>query len=172
MQILALEDIAVETESGERRETVRNRSSTYINNENGKFTVYLQSNYFNDPQELTLMIGAVQAVPKGEDFIEVDFGTQEIISKPDYLDWDISVEGQSLKTAAKKWDGSARHMFFTTAQKADGTELEYAGGSFSDDDEYLYATETFKNYDGKAKIKIDYFYNPIGKNIEVKIPLQ
>lgn len=172
MQILALEDIAFETESGERRETVRNRSSTYRNNANGKFTVYLQSNYFADPQELTLMIGAVQAVPKGEDFIVVDFGTQEVISKPDYLDWDIVVEGQSLKTTAKKWDNSASHMFFTTAQKADGTVLEYAGGSFSDDDEYLYTTETFKNYDGKAKIMIDYFYNPIGEDIEVKIPLQ
>ncbi|MFJ7667545.1 DUF4179 domain-containing protein [Lysinibacillus sp. NPDC097195] len=172
MQILALEDIAVETLNGERRGTLVDRSSIYKNNANGKFTVYLQSNYFNDPQELTLKIGAVQAVPKGEDFIEVDFATQEVISKPDYLDWDIAIEGQSLKTSAKKWDDSDRHMFFTTAQKADGTELEYAGGSFSDDDEYLYATETFKNYDGKAKIKIDYFYNPIGKNIELKIPLK
>jgi len=171
MQILALEDIAVETESGERRGTLRNRSSTYYN-ANGKFTVYLQSNYFNNPQELTLMIGAVQAVPKGEDFIEVDFGTQEVLTKPDYLDWDIAVEGHSLKTSAKKWDGSESHMFFTTAQKADGTVLEYAGGSFSDDDEYLYATETFKSYDGKAKIMIDYFYNPIGENIELKIPLK
>lgn len=171
MQILAMEDIAVETESGERRGTLRNRSSIYTNTE-GKFTVYLQSNYFNDPQQLTLMIGAVHAVPKGEDFIEVDFATQEVITKPDYLDWDIAVEGQSIKTAARKWDNSVSHMFFTTAQKADGTELEYAGGSFSDDDEYLYATETFKNYDGKAKVKIVYFYNPIGKNIELKIPLK
>lgn len=172
MQILALEDIAVETESGERRGTLRNRSSIYTNHANGKITVYLQSNYFNDPQELTLLIGAVHAVPKGEDFIEVDFGTQEVISKPDYLNWDIAVEGQSLKTSAKKWDNSVRHMFFTTGQKADGTELEYASGSFSNDDEYLYATETFKNYDGKAKIKIDYFYNPIGEDIELKIPLK
>ena len=173
MQILALEDIAVETESGERRETVRNRSSIYTNHADGKFTVYLQSNYFNDPQELTLMIGAVQAVPKGEDFIEVDFGTQEVITKPDYLDWDIAVEGQSLKTSAKKWDNLMRsHSFFSNALKADGTVLEYASGSFSDDDEYVYATETFKNYDGKAKIMIDYFYNPIGENIELKIPLK
>ncbi len=172
MQILALEDIAVMTESGERRETDRNRSSIYRNNSDGKFTVYLQSNYFDDPESLTVMIGAVQAVPKGEDFIEVDFGTQKIISKPDYLDWDISIEQQSLKTAAKKWDNRERHMFFQNALKADGTVLEFAGGSYSDDDEYLYATETFKNYDGKAKILIDYYFNPIGENIELKIPLK
>lgn len=172
MQILALEDIAVETESGERRGTLRNRSSIYTNHANGKITVYLQSNYFNDPQELTLMIGAVHAVPKGEDFIEVDFGTQEVISKPDYLNWDIAVEGQSLKIAAKKWDDRVNHPFLEYALKADGTVLENARSSFSEDDEYLYTTETFKNYDGKAKIKIDYFYNPIGENIELKIPLK
>ncbi|MFJ7648315.1 DUF4179 domain-containing protein [Lysinibacillus sp. NPDC097279] len=172
MQILALEDIAVMTESGERRETDRNRSSIYRNNSDGKFTVYLQSNYFDDPESLTVMIGAIQAVPKGEDFIEVDFGTQKIISKPDYLNWDISIEQQSLKTAAKKWDNRERHMFFQNALKEDGTVLEFAGGSYSDDDEYLYATETFKNYDGKAKILIDYYFNPIGENIELKIPLK
>lgn len=172
MQILALEDIAVMTESGERRETDRNRSSIYRNNSDGKFTVYLQSNYFDDPESLTVMIGAVQAVPKGEDFIEVDFGTQKIISKPDYLNWDISIEQQSLIIAAKKWDNRERHMFFQNALKEDGTVLEFAGGSYSDDDEYLYATETFKNYDGKAKILIDYYFNPIGENIELKIPLK
>ncbi|MEK5333738.1 DUF4179 domain-containing protein [Lysinibacillus sp. FSL W8-0992] len=172
MQIIALEDIAVVTESGERRETDRNRSSIYRNNSNGKFTVYLQSNYFDDSESLKLIIGAVQAVPKGEDFIEVDFATQKIISKPDYLDWDISVEQQSLKTAAKKWDNRERHMFFVSALKADGTVLEFAGGSYADDDEYLYATETFKKYDGKAKILIDYYFNPIGQNIELKIPLK
>ncbi len=172
MQILALEDIAVMTESGERRETDRNRSSIYRNNSDGKFTVYLQSNYFDDPESLTVMIGAVQAVPKGEDFIEVDFGTQKIISKPDYLDWDISIEQQSLIIAAKKWDNRERHMFFQKALKEEGTVLEFAGGSYSDDDEYLYATETFKKYDGKAKILIDYYFNPIGENIELKIPLK
>lgn len=172
MQILALEDIAVMTESGERRETDRNRSAIYRNNSDGKFTVYLQSNYFDDPESLTVMIGAVQAVPKGEDFIEVDFGTQKIISKPDYLNWDISIEQQSLIIAAKKWDNRERHMFFQNALKEDGTVLEFAGGSYSDDDEYLYATETFKNYDGKAKILIDYYFNPIGENIELKIPLK
>lgn len=151
MQIIALEDIAVVTESGERRETDRNRSSIYRNNSNGKFTVYLQSNYFDDSESLKLIIGAVQAVPKGEDFIEVDFATQKIISKPDYLDWDISVEQQSLKTAAKKWDNRERHMFFVSALKADGTVLEFAGGSYADDDEYLYATETFKNTMVKPK---------------------
>lgn len=172
MQILALDDIAAVTESGERRESIRSSLSMNGDIRDGKFTLYLQSNYFDDPQSLTVLIGAVQAVPKGEDFIEVDFGTQEVLSKPDYLDWDISVEQQSIKTAAKNWDGRMRHIFYRSGVKADGTTLAYKGGTFSDDDEYLYSTESFDQYNGKAKIFFNYYYNPIGKNIEVKIPLQ
>ena len=85
MQLLALDDVAIMTESGERRESIRNDISTDGNIRDGKFTLYLQSNYFDDPASLTVMIGAVQAVPKGEDFIEVDFGTKEILTKPTYF---------------------------------------------------------------------------------------
>ncbi|QQP13901.1 DUF4179 domain-containing protein [Lysinibacillus agricola] len=172
MQILALDDIAVETENGERREGIKYGLSLGGDNRDGKFTFNLQSNYFHDSDSLKILIGAVHAVPKGEDYIEVDFGTKEVLMKPDYLDWDISVTQQGVSVAAKKWDDRMRHSFLNSAVKADGTTLEYTGSSFSDDEQYLYATEDFENYDGKAKIYINYFFNPIGKNIELNIPLQ
>lgn len=45
-----------------------------------------------------------------------------------------------------------RHSFLNNAVKADDSTLKYTSGSFSDDEQYLYATENFENYDGKAKI--------------------
>ncbi|MGE6515807.1 DUF4179 domain-containing protein [Lysinibacillus sphaericus] len=172
MQILSLDDIAVETENGERREGIKYAMAMGRNIHDGKFTLYLQSNYFHDSDSLKIIIGAVHAVPKGEDFIEVDFGIKEVLTKPDYLDWDISVTQQSVSVAAKKWDDRRRHTFLNSAVKADGTTLKYTGGSFSDDDEYLFATENFENYDGKAKIYLSYYFNPIGENIELNIPLK
>lgn len=172
MQILALDDIAVETENGERREGIKYGLSLRGDIRTGKFTIYLQSNYFHDSDSLKILIGAVHAVPKGEDFIEVDFGKKEVLTKPDYLDWDISVTQQSVSVAAKKWDYRRAHSFFNSAVKADGTTLESPSSSFSDDAEYLYETENFENYDGKAKLYLNYFYNPIGKDIELNIPLK
>ncbi|MEB2301151.1 DUF4179 domain-containing protein [Lysinibacillus xylanilyticus] len=173
MRILALDNIAVETEDGERREeVVKNGLSLGKNSRDGKFTLNLQSNYFHDSDSLKLLIGAVHAVPKGEDFIEVDFGTKEVLTKPDYLDWDISVTQQSVSVAAKKWDDRRAHSFLNDAVKADGTTLIYKGSSFSDDEEYLFETENFENYDGKAKMYLNYYFNPIGKNIELNIPLK
>lgn len=173
MQILSLDNIAVETEDGERREEVV-KNAMYISRNicDGKFTLNLQSNYFHDSDSLKILIEAVHAVPKGEDFIEVDFGTKEVLTKPEYLDWDISVTEQGVSVAAKKWDDRERHSFLNSAEKADGTPLEFTGGSYSDDDQYLFATENFEKYDGKAKIYVNYYFNPIGKNIELNIPLK
>ncbi|MGE7929635.1 DUF4179 domain-containing protein [Lysinibacillus xylanilyticus] len=173
MQILALDNIAVETENGERREeVVKNGLSLGQKSRDSKFTLNLQSNYFHDSDSLKLLIGAVQAVPKGEDFIEVDFGKKEVLTKPEYLDWDISVTEQGVSVAAKKWDNRRAHSFLNFAVKADGTTLEYKGSSFSDDDQFLYETENFENYDGKAKLYMSYYFNPIGKDIELNIPLK
>ncbi|MFJ7889210.1 DUF4179 domain-containing protein [Lysinibacillus xylanilyticus] len=172
MQILALDDIAVEMENGERREGIKYGLSLGGEIRTGKFTIYLQSNYFYDSDSLKILIGAVHAVPKGEDFIEVDFGTKEVLTKPDYLDWDISVAQQSVSVAAKKWDDRRAHSFLNSAVKADGTTLKYKSSTFSDDEQYLFETENFENYDGKAKLYMSYYFNPIGKDIELNIPLK
>ncbi|MFC9541532.1 DUF4179 domain-containing protein [Lysinibacillus sp. NPDC056959] len=172
MQILALDDFAVEMENGERREGIKYGLSLGGDIRDGKITLNLQSNYFHDSDSLKLLIGAVQAVPKGEDFIEVDFGTKEVLTKPDYLDWDISVAQHSVSVAAKKWDDRRAHSFLNSAVKADGTTLKYKSSSFSDDEQYLFETENFEKYDGKAKMYLNYFFNPIGENIELNIPLK
>jgi hypothetical protein len=172
MRILALDDIAIVTESGERRDRLRQGITIDGDIREGKYTVYLQSNYFDDPESLTVIIGAVQAVPKGEDFIEVDFGTKEVLTKPDYFDWDISVKQQDVSVAVDKWDNNDRLLMLHHAVKGDGTTLEHLGSTVSRDEQYVIETTQFQEYDGKAKIYINYYFNPIGKNIELNIPLQ
>lgn len=172
MQILSLDDIAVMTESGERRDSIINGISTHGDIRDGKYTLYLQSNYFDDPESLTIIIGAVQAVPKGEDFIEVDFGAEEVIAKPNYFDWDITVKQQGVSVAVDKGDNQGKLLMLHDAVKEDGTMLEHIGYLVSRDEQYVVETTQFQDYDGKAKIYLNYYFNPIGKNIELNIPLQ
>ncbi|TQR21404.1 DUF4179 domain-containing protein [Psychrobacillus vulpis] len=172
MQILSLDDIAVVTESGERRDRIKQGILADGDIRDGKYTLYLQSNYFDDPESYTIIIGAVQAVPKGEDFIEVDFGTKEVLTKPDYFDWDISVTQQSVSVAVNKWDNQGRLLMLYDAVKEDGKTLEFTGSTVSRDEQYVLETTQFEDYDGKAKIYLNYYFNPIGENIELKIPLQ
>ncbi|MED3803007.1 DUF4179 domain-containing protein [Lysinibacillus xylanilyticus] len=169
MEILSFDDIAVVMQDGELRKSKRLPLSK--NKREGKFTLYLQSNYFHDPESLKIIIGAVHAVPKGEDFIEVDFGTKEVLKKPDYFDWDISVTQQDVSVAINK-RAQSRFLLLTDAVKEDGTGLEFKGATVSQEEQYEIETTQFEDYDGKAKIYINYFFNPIGENIELNIPLQ
>ncbi|MBD8521481.1 DUF4179 domain-containing protein [Lysinibacillus fusiformis] len=171
MQILALDDVAIITESGERRDSMINGNSIGGNIRDGKFTLYLQSNYFDDPEALTVMIGAVHAVPKGEDFIEVDFGTKEILMKPNYFNGDISAAPQSVSVKMNK-DNQGKFLMFSDAIKEDGTMLEFKGISITRDEQYVVETTQFEEYNGRAKLYLNYYANPIGKNIELNIPLQ
>lgn len=171
MQILAFDDIAVMTDSGERRTSIINRGTTHGDIRDGKITHYVESNYFHDPDSLTIYIGAVQAVPKGEDFIEVDFGTKEVLTKPDYFEWDISVTSQDVSVAIKK-SVQRKFLLLHDAIKEDGTKLEYTGVTISRDAQYVTETTQIQDYDGIAKIYINYYFNPIGRDIELNIPLK
>lgn len=171
MQIVALDNISLELKNGKKRELIRNGLVGTGSFREGKHTLYFQSNYFYDSDELSIHIGEIQAVPKGEDYIEVDFGTQEVTYKPDFIDWDIKVVGSDVYYQAPVKDNHGRHHLFP-AEKADGTPLESTSRSFytSDHEGYNYR-EYFEPYSGKAKLWINYIDNPIAKDVELKIDL-
>jgi len=169
MEILSFDDIEVVMQDGERRKSKRH--PLYKNVREGKYTLYLESNYFHNPESLKIIIGAVHAVPKGKDFIEVDFGTKEVLTKPDYFNWDISVTQQDVSVAIDT-RAESRFLLLTDAIKEDGTRLALKEANVSQDEQYVIETTQFEDYDGKAKIYINYFFNPIGEDIELNIPLK
>ena len=48
----------------------------------GEAVYYMQSNYFREPKKLTLQVGEVKALSKGEDYIEVDFAKNKVLYQP------------------------------------------------------------------------------------------
>ena len=171
MQIVALDDISLELKNGNKRELIRNGLVGSGSFRDGQYTFYLQSNYFYDSDELTVRIDEIQAVPKGEDYIEVDFTTKEVLYKPDFIDWDIKVvDNDVYLNAPVKGNHGRQHLF--PSEKKDGTMLESKGNSFypSDHEGYNYRNY-YEPYNGKAKLWINYIDNPIATDIEIKINL-
>lgn len=171
MQIVALDNISLELKNGKKRELIRTGHVRTGSFREGPYTLYLQSNYFYDSDELIVRIGEIQAVPKGEDYIEVDFRTKEVTYKPDFIDWEIKVVGSDVYYQAPVKDNHGRQHLYP-AEKADGTPLESKSSSFytSDHEGYNYR-EYFEPYSGKAKLWINYIDNPIAKDVELKIDL-
>lgn len=69
-------------------------------------------------------------------------------------------------------DHQGKFLMFSAAIKEDGTLLESKGISFSRDEQYVVETTQFEDYNGKAKIYLNDYANPIRRNIELNIPLQ
>lgn len=60
-----------------------------------------------------------------------------------------------------KWDNQGRLLMLYDAVKEDGTTLEFTGSTVSRDEQYVLETTQYEEYDGKAKIYLNYYFNPI-----------
>ena len=82
MKILQFEDMRLEDENGEVWSSIQNGITSFGENENKENTYFLESNYFKEPKELYLKFETVQALPKEESYLLVDFEKKEIIEQP------------------------------------------------------------------------------------------
>ena len=174
MQILELENLQIGIKNKSKRELIKNGIVSHGSFREGKVTYYLQSNYFNESDELTLRISEVHAVPKGEDFILVDFANDEVVYVPDYIDWPMEVKDNMLSYYAPVENNHGNEHFFP-GERSDGTSLVRSTGSFYplgvDENGFNYR-DTYESYDGIAKLYVHYFDNPIASDIELTFKLE
>lgn len=68
----------------------------------GKYSLNFQSNYFRDPQQLTLKLADISALPKGEDYIEIDFDKQKVLYMPQLVDVELNVLPEGVAFTIEK----------------------------------------------------------------------
>lgn len=166
MQLLEIADLKLIDENGNKWGSKRNGLINSGNIRDGHYTLHMQSNYFEQPKRLTLAIGSVYAVPKGQDFIEVDFGKQKVVSKPAYYDWPIDVNEKevSIKASSPKYKGKT--LLYKARSK--GESIHSSSITFMAYNESAY---TYEQAEGLTKIDINFYPNIIGELIEIPIPL-
>ena len=166
MKILSYEGMAIHLNTGNQRELIMN-GLTAFQSENQTSTTYLfQSNYFYDADEMTIIFDEIMAVPKDDHFIEVNFATNEVLYIPNYIDWDISIHNNEVTIKSKT---SEARQYVMYAIKEDGSRIDGSNVRLYTDGQFK---TTFSDYNGKAKIIIHFFDNPIGENVKVPIILQ
>ena len=136
---------------------------------------YLQSNYFREPKSLTLKIAEIEALPKGQDFIEVDFEERQVVYMPELPDFTVTEVYPMQVRAQYKPNNSDHHsQLFGDAFDANGEQVEFRGSTSSGmEGGYHEATVSFflEGVKNPVKISINSFPNYLKGTAQVKIPL-
>ncbi|QHS24209.1 DUF4179 domain-containing protein [Virgibacillus sp. MSP4-1] len=81
-KILAYEDVKLVDERGETWGKIMNGVSASRTSDHTR-TIYMQSNYFHEPEELYLLVNKLQAVNRNESEVVIDMEEENILKQPD-----------------------------------------------------------------------------------------
>lgn len=81
-EMLSIEDLELRGEDKEIWTSISNGVSASGGPENDAITFYLQSNYFEDPESLTLAFSKVMVVEPEKEYMKIDLEQEEIIYQP------------------------------------------------------------------------------------------
>ncbi|QFF99116.1 DUF4179 domain-containing protein [Psychrobacillus glaciei] len=95
MQLLKFTSVRLIDENGEEWGKPSGGGMEFGNLRNGEVSLFIQSNYFRQPKKLTLVMEWIEALPKGSDYIEVDFEQKKVLYVPSELDIDVQVPSRN-----------------------------------------------------------------------------
>ncbi|MCM3357851.1 DUF4179 domain-containing protein [Psychrobacillus sp. MER TA 171] len=124
MEILQFEDIRLEDEKGEVWSSIRNGSSGFGGVGDLEKTYFLQSNYFKEPKELYLKFDKVQALPKEESYLLIDFDKKEILEQPSFGKIEITkILPGGLEVRYKPMRDNHTYSLFSQGENEKGEDI-------------------------------------------------
>jgi len=175
MQLLTVESIQLIDENGEEWGSILNGISGFGSNYDTMRTVFIQSNYFRKPKQLYLKIDRIQALPKGENYIELDFSKKEVIHQPADLPIQISdIDNNSFTATIPNSSETFHHEIFLEAFDANGKSLNFSSHSMFRDDHYMTFQPRLEIQEmaNPVKMFIHSFPNYLEGNASLKINLK
>lgn len=170
--IFSLEQMELRDASGEIWGTINNGITATFNEEIGEETYFFQSSYFDKPQGLRLYINKVQALPKDEDYLLVNFEDREVLYQPPYADMFVEVTGpNTLDFSYEKSSDTYYHGSLYTAELENGESISFVNESFSTyEGRHHYSTALEDDYiSGDVRIEFSAFPHYLDDSAEIQI---
>lgn len=173
MKILQLEDMRLEDEKGQLWGSIRN-GTTAFGGEDGKYTFFLQSNYFSQPKKLYLRINKVQALNVEEAFAEVNTETGEWLNQPKDQKIQLLQSNKHHAEFIMKNTGEEEFPFFFigSAIDANGEEVETPTTGKYGDEEATHWDLNFDRTDYANPLRLELFAYPNYLEGDIKIELK
>ncbi|QED46903.1 DUF4179 domain-containing protein [Cytobacillus dafuensis] len=175
MQILQMKSMRLLDEKGEVWGTITNGFTGFGGMRDPEASLFFQSNYFREPKSLTLQINYIQALPKGKDYIEVDFLKKKVLYIPDNVDVNINIDSyDTIRANYKTEEENHFYQMFFQAVDAKGEAVDSNGFSHSNRDGMAESTYTFdiSNKTNPIRIYFNSYENYLKGSATVSIPLE
>ncbi|SEO74256.1 protein of unknown function [Amphibacillus marinus] len=134
MRVLSIDDLALIDEEGDSWTKLMTGMVGFGDLEDGGMKVYLQSNYFEAPESLTLFFSKIQAVPKDADYLLIDLDDEKILHDPYGKYSLVTYNGKELSIIYDKEQGFDEFLGYELTSP-EGDELNVTGFSFIQGDQ-------------------------------------
>lgn len=174
-RILSISSLQLLDENGEEWGKISNGITGFGSEIEGEMSYFLQSNYFRKPQALTIVISEVEALTKGEDFIEVDFEKGQLLYMPKLPLLEVTaVQKAAVDFTYIPKNPNSHIQVFGEGVDATGKKVEGRGGFSSGFEEWIEASAKYETDDITNPVKIYIYSYPVFLNgsAEVEIPLK
>lgn len=179
MQVLQFNGLKLVDEKGEDWGTIRNGSVGFGSIRDGEVIIFIQSNYFREPKELTLAIPEIEALPKGEDFITVDFDKKQVLYQPELLD--ITIHFKEANTFHYHYpyeNGEVRgdKTLFSHGIDAAGKDVYMNSSWYSGNGGGYESGHSYEAAEGEitnpVELPIQTFHRYLSGGLEIEVPIQ
>ena len=172
MQLLQFTSVLLIDEDGEDWGQPRGGGRGFGGLSNGEVGIFMESNYFRQPKKLTLVIEKIEALPKGSDYIEVNFEQQKVLYMPRELDTTVQVPTHNtLEVTYPKSSG----QLFSGIVDREGNEFSSHTIStrFSEEEPNVTAIYSFDfdNAVNPLRLNINSYPLYLDGKVEIDIPL-
>lgn len=125
MEILQFEDMRIEDENGEIWSSIQNGIGAFGSAGDNERTYFLQSNYFKQPKELYFKFDKVQALPKEEKYLLIDFSKKQVLKQPSLGKVKVTdIQGDSFKVEYAPIRENHSYSIFSQGVNAKGETVD------------------------------------------------
>ena len=173
MRMYHFEDVRIENEKGEVWGRIENGSIGLGIGEEEQ-TIYLQSNYFEEPEKLYLKFDKIQALEKDEAYLLVDVYKQEVLKQPSVGGFEVmTVNADNVEVRfPKEADDVFGYFLLSGIENADGEDVNYQEQTMWQVDGYEYNSISLQGDNLKGPLKINFFAYPNYINGEVSVEIK
>ncbi|WP_391207270.1 DUF4179 domain-containing protein [Psychrobacillus sp. L4] len=172
MEILQFEDMRIEDENGEVWSSIQNGTSGFGGAGYKERSYFLQSNYFKEPKKLYFKFDKVQALPKDERYLLVDFEKKEVLKQPSDGKVEVtSINSNSIEVKYPQIKKNHMYSLFFDAENVNREKIAMPSESIHGDEKYNYATVTLdsKNIINPIKIYFSSYPNHLDSSVSIQI---